>query len=241
MPELADILQKPQYAISKASRYLMLVGLLEEKRIGKLVFCFPPNQTDLTLLARYVQENSIKEPEMLVDLNRLNWRLGLRENGKVTLNYQDTPAALRVRPRVLFVCVHNSARSQLAEEYLRSLAKNEIDVESAGITPGKLNPWVVKHLAKKGINISQKITRGVSEIYKAGKTFDWVITVCSPEAEKDCPIFPEPVRRLSWPFEDPSNWKGKDSEINKRIDQLASQIQSKVKDFYMTLKQKETA
>ncbi len=71
--------------------------------------------------------------------------------------------------KVLFICVHNSARSQMAEAYLRRFGGTEFEVESAGLEPGKLNPYVVRALAEDGFDISGKKTQGVFDLYKAGQ------------------------------------------------------------------------
>jgi arsenate reductase len=127
--------------------------------------------------------------------------------------------------------VHNSARSQLAEEYLRALAGDRFLVTSAGITPGNLNPYVVETLGKEGIDISQKATRAVTDVYLSGQTYDWVITVCSREAEKQCPVFPGPVGRQSWPFADPAQFQGSPDEVRDQVRHLAREIRAKVESF----------
>jgi len=236
--ELVDILQRPQYAVSKAAVLLRQAGLLRAERRGKLV-CYTAAET--TPAAELAALAKICEPENNYDQARLGWRLGLRRHGKIVVLYADTPAALRPKPRVLFVCVHNSARSQLAEEYLRLEAAGQVDVESAGLTPGELNPLVVRHLAAEGIDIFGKKTRGVRDVYLSGQTYDWVITVCDPAAERDCPVFPEPVKRLSWPFPDPSAFQGTSSEKARQVQDLASEIRARVQEFALQFRHKETA
>ena len=86
-----------------------------------------------------------------------------------------------MKKKVLFVCIHNSARSQMAEELLRQLAGDRFEVESAGIEPGKLNPVVVEALKEEGIDITGKQTKGVSDLLKQNKHYDYVITVCDEE------------------------------------------------------------
>ena len=80
--------------------------------------------------------------------------------------------------KVLFVCVHNSARSQMAEAFLKKIGKDKFEVESAGLEPGTLNPIVVESMKEAGIDISGNKTQGVFDIFKAGKNFHYVITVC---------------------------------------------------------------
>lgn len=133
--------------------------------------------------------------------------------------------------KVLFICVHNSARSQMAEAYLRMYGGPEFEVESAGLEPGKLNPFVVRALSEDGIDISGKTTQGVFELYKAGRRYDYVITVCSREAADRCPIFPGITQRLHWPFPDPAAFTGTDEEIMARVREVRDEIREKVKEF----------
>ena len=80
--------------------------------------------------------------------------------------------------KVLFVCIHNSARSQIAEAYLNKMAGDRFIAESAGIEPGTLNPLVVKSMLQEGLDISGNKTKSVFDFYKQGRIFDYVITVC---------------------------------------------------------------
>lgn len=91
-----------------------------------------------------------------------------------------------MKEKVLFICVHNSARSQMAEEYLRKLASDRFEVESAGLEPGTINPLVVEVLKEEGIDITGKKTNSVFEFYKEGRRYHYVITVCSKEASERC-------------------------------------------------------
>jgi arsenate reductase len=135
---------------------------------------------------------------------------------------------------VLFVCVHNSARSQMAEEYLRKFAGDRFQVESAGLEPGTLNPVVVQVLKEDGIDISGKKTRDVFDLFKQGKTYRFVITVCSREAEEKCPIFPGAVVRYNWPFDDPSKFTGTPEEILAKTRKVRDEIKAKIQDFVNT-------
>lgn len=108
------------------------------------------------------------------------------------------------RKRVLFVCIHNSARSQMAEGLLRHLAGDRFEVESAGLEPGKLNPFVVEAMKEIGIDISHHTPKGVHDLLTAGKTYDYVIAVCDKEAAEKCPLFPGGSIKLHWSFPDPS-------------------------------------
>jgi arsenate reductase len=135
--------------------------------------------------------------------------------------------------RVLFVCTHNSARSQMAEAYLRKLGGGMFEPESAGLEPGKLNPWVVRALAEDGIDISGKKTQGVADLVRQKRSFDYVITVCSKEAAERCPVFPGPGRRLAWEYPDPSEFSGSDAEIMARVREVRGAIRERVRTFVL--------
>jgi len=133
--------------------------------------------------------------------------------------------------KVLFLCVHNSARSQMAEAYARLYGGGKVEVESAGLEPGKLNPFVVRALAEDGIDISGKATQDVFALFKAGRTYDHVVTVCSKEAAERCPIFPGRAERHHWPFDDPSTFAGSEAQVMARVRQVRDAIKEKVREF----------
>ena len=133
--------------------------------------------------------------------------------------------------KVLFLCVHNSARSQMAEAFLKEYASDSFEADSAGLEPGKLNPYVVRAMAEVGIDISQNQTKSAFELYKAGRAFQVVVTVCSKEAAERCPVYPGLVERHHWPFDDPSAMKGSDEEIMAGVRRVRDQIEAAVKEF----------
>ncbi|HVO40842.1 MAG TPA: arsenate reductase ArsC [Spirochaetia bacterium] len=133
--------------------------------------------------------------------------------------------------KVLFLCVHNSARSQMAEAYLRKFAAGEFEVDSAGLEPGKLNPFVVRALREEGIDIAEKKTQSVFDLHKAGRSYDIVVTVCSAAAAERCPVFPGRARKLHWPFPDPATFTGTDDEIMARVREVRDAIREKVTEF----------
>jgi len=136
-----------------------------------------------------------------------------------------------MKTRILTVCIHNSARSQMAEELLRRELGDTAEVVSAGIEPGSLNPAVVELLKEDGIDISGKPTRSVFDLQASGAAFDYVIAVCDPEAAEKCPIFPAEKRRLHWPFPDPSRATGTMAEKIANIRPIRDQIHAKVMEF----------
>jgi arsenate reductase len=129
------------------------------------------------------------------------------------------------RQRVLFVCIHNSARSQMAEAWLRNLAGERFEVESAGLEPGKLNPFVVQAMAQAGIDISHHQAKSVNELLSASKHFDYVIAVCDKETAERCPFFPGEGARLHWSFPDPSAASG--NEENKLL--IAMEVRDSIR------------
>jgi arsenate reductase len=133
--------------------------------------------------------------------------------------------------KVLFVCVHNSARSQMAEAFFNKYAKSGDSAESAGIEPGKLNPFVIRAMSEKGFDISNNVTKGVFNLYKEGRTYSHVITVCDAEAAQRCPIFPGIRRIIMWSFPDPSTFTGSDDEIMEQVRAVRYEIEQKVKVF----------
>jgi arsenate reductase (thioredoxin) len=113
-----------------------------------------------------------------------------------------------LKQNVLFVCIHNSARSQMAEAFLNQIAGDRFDAESAGIEPGKLNPIVIEAMRETGLDISANATKSVASMMERGPHFHHVITVCDETSAERCPVFPGNVRRHHWGFADPSSFTG---------------------------------
>jgi arsenate reductase len=139
--------------------------------------------------------------------------------------------------KVLFVCVHNSARSQIAETFVNNLAGDMFTAESAGIEPGTLNPFVVKVMEEIGIDISANKTKDVFEFIKAGKFFNYVITVCEREAAEKCPIFPGVTKRIEWSFKDPSKLIGDEETIISETRIIRDEIKQKIVSWLAEVKQ----
>jgi arsenate reductase len=133
--------------------------------------------------------------------------------------------------KVLFVCIHNSARSQMAEAFLNTLGGNIFSAESAGLEPGKLNPLVVKSMSETGIDISGNKTKDVFDFLSKGRQFDFVITVCDETSGERCPFFPGNSKRLHWTFEDPSSFTGTEAEKLFNIAKVRDAIKLKIEEF----------
>jgi arsenate reductase len=138
--------------------------------------------------------------------------------------------------RVLFVCTHNAARSQMAEAFLNHLADGHAIAESAGFEPGALNPHAVKVMAEAGIDISKNPTKSVFDLYKEGRLYSYVITVCSPDAAAKCPLFPGYARRLNWYFPDPASFEGSEEEILEKTRRVRDMIRDGIEEFVKTIK-----
>src|SRR5213592_2422426 len=108
--------------------------------------------------------------------------------------------AFMTKKRVLFICIHNSARSQMAEAFLNQLCGDQFEAHSAGLEPGKLNPIVVEAMQEVEIDLSANKTKSVDSTLKSGRMFEYVVTVCDETSAERCPIFPGVTTRLHWGF-----------------------------------------
>ena len=133
--------------------------------------------------------------------------------------------------KVLFVCVHNSARSQMAEAFLNALATDCFEAHSAGIEPGTLNPMVVRAMQEAGIDISRNKTKSVQRFLDEGRQFDYIITVCDEASAERCPVFPGKGQRVHMGFADPSSFRGSERERLRMTIAVRDQIKAKIKQW----------
>ncbi len=133
--------------------------------------------------------------------------------------------------RVIFVCIHNSARSQMAEAWLNHDFGDFFAAESAGLEPGVLNPLAVKVMAEEGIDIAQKATRDIFDVYRSGTLFSHVITVCDETAAERCPTFPGVAQRSHWSFPDPSAVTGSDEERLQQVRTIRDAIRRQIREW----------
>lgn len=133
--------------------------------------------------------------------------------------------------KVLFICIHNSARSQMAEAFLKEQCGDRFEVNSAGLEPGKLNPLVVEVMSEVGIDISQNEPRSVHEFLKGGHWFQYIITVCDEASAEKCPIFPGISKRLHWSFPDPSQFSGSREERLRLTREVRDMIRERIEIF----------
>lgn len=133
------------------------------------------------------------------------------------------------KPKVLFLCTGNSARSQMAEGYLRHVAGDEFEAMSAGIEPKELNPLAIEAMNEIGIDISGQTSKDVVKLL--GQHIPYVVTVCDNARER-CPIFPRTFKFLHWSFEDPAAAQGSHEEkmaVFRRVrDEIAHRIDAEL-------------
>jgi arsenate reductase (thioredoxin) len=131
---------------------------------------------------------------------------------------------------VLFVCIHNSARSQMAEAFVNASCGGELHAYSAGLEGGNLNPVVVDAMAEIQLDIAQNRTKTVADDDIRSRTYDYVVTVCDEASAEACPIYPSTGKRLHWSFPDPSSFTGtrdeKLEETRKVRDDIAARIRA---------------
>jgi arsenate reductase len=129
---------------------------------------------------------------------------------------------------VLFICTHNSARSQIAEAFLNKLCGDRYEAKSAGVTPTQINPFVAKVMAEIGIDLSTHRSKSIMEFQ--GKIFDYVVTVCD-SARENCPFFPGKIE-IDKSFTDPSAFKGTEEEILRKVRVVRDEIKSWVENTF---------
>ena len=135
------------------------------------------------------------------------------------------------KEKIIFICIHNSARSQMAEAYLKHFAGDKFETYSAGLEPGKLNPTVVTAMSLEGIDISKNNTNSVNEFIDGHIKFDYVVTVCDETSAEKCPIFPGQGNRLHWAFKDPSAIGGNPDDKLQQTISIRNEIKEKIMQF----------
>jgi arsenate reductase len=133
-----------------------------------------------------------------------------------------------VKKSVLFLCTHNSARSQMAEAYLNKLYGDRYEAYSAGIHPTRINSYVVKGMAEEGIDLSGARSKSVEEYLD--REFDLVVTVCDG-AREECPIFPG-GELVHHGFRDPSTITGSEEEVLAQVREIRDEIKGWVRDYF---------
>jgi thioredoxin type arsenate reductase len=133
--------------------------------------------------------------------------------------------------RVLFVCTGNSARSQMAEGWLRHLSAGRVEAASAGTEPRGLHPLAVRVMAERGVDISRQRAKHLSEVQ--GSRFDWVVTVCD-RARQSCPVFPG-ARTVHWDLPDPAEARGSEEEVAEAFRRVRDELARRVEELLALL------
>lgn len=143
------------------------------------------------------------------------------------------------KKKVLFVCVHNSARSVIAEAMLNQLCGDQYEAQSAGLKPDDttvVNPLAIAVLKEDGLDVSDYQPRHVFDVVKSGQLFSHVIAVCDAANAEKCPIFPGVTQRLHWGFPDPSKFQGTWDERLEQTRHVRDQIKAQIaRKFCATL------
>jgi len=133
-----------------------------------------------------------------------------------------------MKQKVLFICTHNSARSQMAGAFLDEICGDYFEPHSAGLEPGALNPLAVEAMGEIGIDISHKQTQSVFDVFKSGELFAYAITVCDESSAQSCPIFAGVTKRLHWSFPDPAELTGTREERLAGTRRIRDEIRARI-------------
>lgn len=137
--------------------------------------------------------------------------------------------------KILFLCIHNSARSQMAEAYLNKYSGGNFIAESAGLEAGNLNPLAVEVMKEDGIDISQNKTKNVFDFSREGRRYQYVVTVCDEASAAKCPVFPGVHKKITWSFTDPSSLTGTLEEKLATTREVRDKIKVAVQDLVKQL------
>ena len=134
--------------------------------------------------------------------------------------------------KVLFLCMGNSARSQMAEAFLRRYGGDQFEAYSAGLEPKGIHPYTECVMEETGVSLSGQYSKHIKE-YMGKVHFGYLITVCD-EAEKNCPtVFPSVGQRIHWSIEDPAAFVGSDEEKLAKFREVRDRIERRIKEWLM--------
>jgi arsenate reductase (thioredoxin) len=139
------------------------------------------------------------------------------------------------RPSVLFLCTHNSARSQMAEGILRRLGGDRVKTVSAGTEVTRVHPLAIREMAERGIDIGGQRSKHLNELL--GERFDYVVTVCD-NANESCPIFPGDPERIHWSIPDPSAVEGDEETRQAAFKRAADELTAWIRDLLARLEER---
>jgi len=154
-------------------------------------------------------------------------------------DHADAPAgdgAVEPARRVLFLCTHNSARSQMAEAILRELGGNRVEVASAGTEATRVHPLAIREMAERGLDISGQRSKPMDEL--VGERFDYVVTVCD-NARESCPVFPGDPERIHWSIPDPAAVEGQEKQRRDAFKRAANELTTRIRYLIALLEKKK--
>ncbi len=150
------------------------------------------------------------------------------------MNAAEDAGAASVPQAVLFVCIHNSARSQMAEAFVNARCEGKLRAYSAGLQAGRMNPVVVEVMREIGYDLAGNATKSVGDPQVTGRDYDYVVTVCDESSAEACPIHPARGERLHWGFPDPSSFSGDRAEVLDRVREVRDAIAARVQAWCVT-------
>lgn len=213
--ELVDLVGEKQNLISYHLRQLRDSGLVVERRSSR-------DARDVYYSA------DIASIERALDKSAQDLHPGIQVGRREPAQRPSTKPA----PKILFLCTGNSARSIMAEAILRQLARDEVDVRSAGSTPRGLNPMAISVLAELGIETAGLSSKPMEDL--AHETFDYVITLCDIVREQ-CPDFPGGPDRIHWSLADPAAVEGDRAEVRKAFQSTAQELSTRIPAFLIAI------
>ena len=228
-------------------RWVLVTALAEsDRRVQELVTLLARPQNLISYHLRLLREAQlVKERRSSADgrdvyysLDLAHFRLLFQESGlalhpALACVEPVEPDLVGERPfRILFLCTHNSARSQLAEGILRATAGDWVSVFSAGSQPGSVHPLAVRAAHELGYDISQQQSKHMDEF--AGRPFDYVITVCD-QVREVCPVFPDGPEQIHWSFPDPAAVVGTEAERLAAFGQTAHELATRLHFLRQTM------
>jgi protein-tyrosine-phosphatase len=219
--ELVQLLRRPQNLVSYHLRQLLKHKLVSERR------------------------SAADRREVYFSLRLHDLRQLYQESGQALHpGLAETAPAAEPRPvgaggssvRVLFLCTHNSARSQMAEAILRHLSRGQVDVHSAGTEPSEIHPLARQAMRERGIGMDGQRAKHLSEF--EGQQFDYIVTVCDL-ARESCPVFPGDPEQIHWSFADPVAVAGLDAR-ERAFNRTATELTTRIKYLLLLIHRKRT-
>jgi protein-tyrosine-phosphatase len=209
--ELVEAVGRPQNLVSYHLRKLHQHGVVQEHRSiadGREIYY----SLDLDRVrASYFSLGETLHPALGVETD--------------LFNTERVPAEDKTTVRVLFLCTHNSARSQIAEGILRAKSNGRIEVHSAGTEATQIHPLAIRALSEMGIDTRDQYSKNLEQF--VGQKFDYIITVCD-RARESCPIFPGDPVRIHWSFPDPAAVEGTEAQRYKAFEETSVQMSARV-------------